>query len=386
MEHIDQRAFKSHRILLGIVISLAILGHTRMFFHYWNMDPADLSHTTPFLFFTLFISHYFATAVYFIMGIGLYFKMSAKNKNQNVWYLLQTGGALVLIELILNNFSYTFDPYYRTVGIFIIGSLGLCMIYISVLQYFSRNIILLISLSIIIGHHFLDPIQMKGNSIGAILWYVLHQHKFIPFDQSVFVVKYTVLPWLGLVLLGYFLGYFYRSESSPVVRKKILLYSGWSSILLFFLLRGINSYGDPNPWHIETSLVNTIISFFNVTKYPASLDYITITLGPILLFLAYVENWKSKVTDFFFILGKFPFFTYLFSTFLIHSTAMFWLFVNGKSGKLMVLTPNFYGPQSPLVNYGYSLAVVYLLSGMFVLICYFISKKLSVSDFNLFKN
>lgn len=377
----DQCTFQTRRMLMGIVISLAILGHTRLFFYHWNTDPADLNHTTFFLFFTLFISHYFATAVYFIIGIELYLIMNKKRKKENLWYLLKLGGTLLIIEIFVDNFLYTFDPHYRTIGVFIIGSLGLCILCLAGLQYLNRKLILLISLSIILGHHLLDSIQMKGNSVPDILWYLLHQQKFIPQGQSMYMAKYTVLPWLGLLLLGYFLGFFYKSGSTSI-RKKILLYSGWIFTGLFFLLRSINRYGDQNPWQIQNNPVNTVISFFNLTKYPASLDYLAITLGPILLFLAYAENWKNPIADFFSMLGKFPLFTYLFSTFLIHFTAMAWLVVDGKPFQMMVITPDSYSDKSPLLNYGHSLAAVYLLSGVFILICYFMAKKINFFRFD----
>jgi uncharacterized membrane protein len=381
----EQRSLYTLKMLIGIAMSLAILGHTRLFFHYWNTDPADLSHTTLFLFFTLFISHYFATAVYFIIGIQLYLIMHKKTKKQNLWYLLTLGSVLLFIEILVDNFLYTFDPHYRTIGLFVIGSLGLCMLCMAVIQYYSRNLILVISLFIILGHHLLDSIQMKGNSIPDLLWYALHQQKFIPQNESMYIIKYTILPWLGLLLLGYYLGSFYKSGSVPAIRKKILLYSGWIFIILFFLLRSINRYGDQNPWQIHNSTVTTVISFFNLTKYPASLDYLAITLGPILLFLVYAENWKNPITNFFFILGKFPLFTYLFSTFLIHFTAMAWLVIVAKPFQMMVITPASYGNQSLLVNYGYSLVPVYLLSAAFIIICYFVAKKQTSSGFYLLK-
>lgn len=375
MDSIDQRTFQSRRILLGVVMTFAILDHTRLFFHYWNTNPADLDHTTFSLFFTRFISHYFAPAVFFIAGIELFQWMGKKTKKQNIWPLFQLGSVLILIEIFINNFLYTFDPYYRTIGVFIIGSLGLCLYFMAGLQYLNRNWILWISLIIIIGHHVLDSIQMKGDSSNAILWYLLHQQKFIPHNQSLYIVNYTLLPWLGVLLLGYFWGFFCRSESSPVLRKKVLLYSGFILIAAFFVLRGLNGYGESIPWKTGNSSLLSVLSFFNLTKYPASLEFLAITLGPIFLFLAYAENWKNRVAQFFFTLGQFPLFTYLFSTLIIHLAAMAWLFFNGKPLQNMVITTASYGAKSPLLNYGYSLATVYLLWLVFVLICYFAVKK-----------
>lgn len=376
MEHIDQRAFKSQRILLGVVITFAILDHTRLFFHYWNTNPADLDHTTFTLFFTRFISHYFAPAVFFIAGIELFHWMGKRTKKQNVWQLFKLGSALILIEIFVNNFLYTFDPYYRTIGVFIIGSLGLCLYCMAGLQYFNKKLILSIALTIIIAHHLLDSLQMKGDSINAIFWYLLHQQKFIPQDQSLYIVNYTLLPWLGVLLLGYFFGFFCKPESSPVIRKKVLLYSGYTLIGLFFLLRGLNGYGESIPWKAGNSSLISLLSFFNLTKYPASLDFLAITLGPIFLFLAYAENWKGKVVSFFLTLGQIPLFTYLFSTLIIHLAAMIWLCFNGKPLQTIVITTASYGKDSPLLNYGYSLATVYILWIVFVLICYFMIKKI----------
>ncbi|WP_166923028.1 hypothetical protein [Flavobacterium poyangense] len=375
MENIDQRTFQAHRMLLGIVMTFAILDHTRLFFHYWNTNPADLGHTTFFLFFTRFISHYFAPTVFFIAGIELFHWMGKRTKTQNIWRLFRLGSMLILIEIFINNFLYTFDPFYRTIGVFIIGSLGLCFYFMAGLQYLSRNLILLISLVIIIGHHLLDSIQMKGDSPTAIFWYLIHQQKFIPHDGRLYIVNYTLLPWLGVLLLGYFWGFFCRSGSSPTLRKKVLLYSGFILIGVFVLLRGLNGYGESIPWKTGDSALISVLSFFNLTKYPASLDFLAITLGPIFLFLAYAENWKNRVANFFFTLGQIPLFTYLFSTLIIHLAAMLWLYFNGKPFKAMVITTASYSDKSPLVNYGYSLVTVYILWIAFVLICYFSIKK-----------
>lgn len=372
----NQSTFQTYRILLGIVMAFAILDHTRLFFHYWNTNPADLDHTTWPLFFTRFVSHFFAPAVFFTTGILLFHMMEKKNRKENVWHLFGWGSALIFIEIFINNFLYTFDPYYRTIGIFIIGSLGICMFWMAGLQYCSRKIILFISIAIISGHHLLDSIQFEGDSVSAVLWYLLHQQKYIPVGQNMYIVNYTILPWLGILLLGYFFGFYYKSGNSAVLRKKILLYSGCIFICLFFVLRFVNSYGESNPWQFQNSTIKTVLSFFNLTKYPASFDYIAITLGPVLLFLAYAENKKNKIIDFFFILGKYPLFTYLFSTFIIHLSAMLFLYYKEKPLNTMIITPASYSNQSGLLNYGYSLTTVYLLSLVFILICYFSVKQI----------
>lgn len=363
-------------LLLGVVMTFAILDHTRIFFHYWNTNPADLEHTTPSLFLTRFISHYFAPTVFFLVGIELYLNGLSHTKKQHTFHLLKQGIFLVLIELFINNFLYTFDPYYRTVGLFILGLLGLGFICLAGLHYLNRKIVLFVSLSIIGLHNLLDSIHLEGHSTLSLIWYVLHQQKFIPLDDRMYIVNYTLLPWLGVLLLGYFFGYYYRPERDHLHRKKILIYSGWASLSLFLIFRSLNIYADPKPWTIQPNGLFTLLSFLDLTKYPASLAYLSVTMGPILLFLAYAEGIQDKFTSLFNTLGKKPLFIYLASTFLIHALAMLGLWLGNASPLRMVITPSSYSNDSELHNYGYSLPVVYVLWLVFIFLFYFMCKKI----------
>lgn len=362
-------------LLLGVVMTFAILDHTRLFFHYWNMNPADLERTTPGLFLTRFLSHYFAPAVFFLVGIELYLNGLSYTKKQRTFHLLKQGIFLLLIELFINNFLYTFDLYYRTIGLFILGLLGICFICLAGLHYFSRNSWLFLSLSIIGLHNFLDTFRLEGHSPLSITWYILHQQKFIPLDDRMYIVNYTLLPWLAVLLLGYFFGYYYRHESARALRKKILMYAGWISLGFFFLVRSLNIYADPKPWVIQPNGLFTILSFFDLTKYPASLAYLSVTLGPIFLFLAYVEGIQNKFTLFFYTFGKRPLFIYLISTLLIHAVAMLGLWIKDASPMRMVITPASYNSNSELHNYGYSLSVVYVIWLAFMLLFYLLCRQ-----------
>jgi uncharacterized membrane protein len=361
-------------LLLGVVMSFAILDHTRLFFHYWNTNPADLEHTTPGLFFTRFVSHYFAPAVFFLVGVELYLNGLSYTKKQHTFRLLKQGIFLLLIELFINNFLYTFDLYYRTIGLFILGLLGICFICLAGLHYLSRNSLLFLSLSIIGLHNFLDAFRLEDHSPLSITWYILHQQKFIPLDDRMYIVNYTLLPWLAVLLLGYFFGYYYWHGNARTLRKKILMYSGWISLGFFFLVRSLNIYADPKPWVIQPNGLFTILSFFDLTKYPASLAYLSLTLGPIFLFLGYVEGIQNKFTSFFYTFGKRPLFIYLISTFLIHAIAMLGLLIKDASPMRMVITPASYNSNSELHNYGYSLSVVYVIWLAFMLLFYFLCK------------
>ncbi|MFD2288116.1 hypothetical protein GJU39_20140 [Pedobacter petrophilus] len=352
----------SKELLLGILLTIAILDHTRLFFHYWNTNPGKLETTTPILFFTRFISHFFAPTVFFITGTYLFRWSKDKSRRQVFYHMLLLAFLLIVVELLINNFLWTFDFQYRTIGLFIIGALGLSIGLLAFLQFMPKKLLLLFSILVLIFHHSIDGVTVTGKSLSAILWYILHQQKYIPDGERLFIVNYTILPWFALLSLGYAIGHHYQ--------RKWLLTTGLVLTCLFFILRGIN-FGDSQPWTIQVSFVKTLISFFSVTKYPASIDFICITLGPMFIVLHYIKGIRNKLTDFFVTFGSAPLFTYLLSTFLIHLAAMIGLCFTDISISAMITTSKSYEKGNELSNYGYSLGVVYLLWLVFVFLLYY---------------
>lgn len=361
-------------LLLGIVLAFAMLDHTRMFFYYWNVNPAAIADTSIMLFLTRFFSHFFAPAIFLLLGIEIYLYGQRYGSARSAKALCYSAFMLLALELAVNNFLYTFDPYYRTVGLFILGLLGMCFFCMAVLQYIGRKLLFVISLLFLLGHHLLDAIQLKGNSLGAICWYMLHQQKFIPAPNRLFIVNYTLIPWLGVLILGYITGKLFLPQTDLVKRKHFLLLVGYSSIALFFMVRLTNSYGDPVGWDTYADPVKTVISFLNMTKYPASLAYLSLTLGSVFLFLGHTTNCRGDKTLLFYALSRRPLFIYLFSTFLIHLVAMVLLGLKGKNPQAMVITSMSYTSASPLKQYGYSIATVYLIWIGIILLCYAISE------------
>jgi len=348
----------SKELLLGALLTIAILDHTRLFFHYWNTNPGDLESTTPILFFTRFISHFFAPTVFFISGTYLFIWSKGKSKPQFFYGLIRLALLLISIELIVNNFLWTFDPFYRTIGLFIIGALGLSIGLLAFLQFLPGKLLLVLSVLFLIAHHLLDGIPAAGKSPASIIWYILHQQKYIPAGERLFIVNYTLIPWFALLSLGYATGYLYR--------RKSLLATGVLLTCLFFILRGLNLYGDLQPWTRQETFTKTVLSFFSVTKYPASLDFICITLGPMFIVLHYIEGVQNKVTDFFVAFGSAPLFTYLLSTLVIHLAAMINLWLTGGPWSAMLITPRSYQQGNMLSDYGYPLGTVYLLWLLFL--------------------
>ena len=183
------------------------------------------------------------------------------------------------------------------------------MIALSALIYLPKKIILAIGILIVAGHNLLDGIVMEGYSGASILWYFLHQQQFLPLSESRFIFfNYPILAWIGVMALGYCFGGFYKKDFDAAIRKKWLLRLGVGAIVLFFILRGLNIYGNLTPWAVQKNGIYTFLSFMNITKYPPSLLYVLFTVGCGILFLFFIENIKNKITDFLLAFGRVPFF------------------------------------------------------------------------------
>ncbi|MFC5045092.1 hypothetical protein ACFSTE_16285 [Aquimarina hainanensis] len=366
---ITSPAVRSRRILFGIVLSLAVLSHTRIFFYQWYTDPTNLETTNIGLFFVQFIAYTFAPATYILCGIHLYLKNQHKEKTAIAGSIAKKGLILIVLELTLNSFLWNFDPYFRTIGVLILGSLGIAFLVLAFLQFLPKKFLAVLGVLIITAHHFLDGIVMKGHSLLSIIWYIIYQKQFIVIEEQLFIFSYTLLPWLGLLLLGYAFGNYFNTGFPAHIRRKRMLITAGILITLFFVIRTINGYGEV-PWKYQKDTITTVIDFFNITKYPASLAFITITTGIVLLLLYSAERWRFRGFHFFETLGRFPLFTYLLSTFVIHFTAMLFYRIMNGSWDLMTITVTSYAPTSPLMSYGYPLWVVYMFWGVFMGVLY----------------
>ncbi len=364
-------------VLRGVVMVIMALDHTRDFFHYgaFFSNPTNLETTTPFLFFTRFITHYCAPVFVFLAGTSAFLYGTKKTKPELFKFLLTRGLWLIFLEITLNNLLWKFDITFSRIILQVIWAIGLSMVSLSFLIYLSRKTLLLIGIIIIAGHNLLDGIVMQGNSFQSIIWYILHQANIFTISSSSDIgVFYPILPWIGLMILGYSLGYLYQKDFDPVIRKTWLLRLGIGAILLFFILRGVNIYGDLVPWTNQDTTMKTIMSFFKVTKYPPSLAYVLVTIGPSLLFLYAFESVKNKVTDFFLVFGRVPLFYYFLHILVIHVFAIIGIALFGGNWQDMILTKEAFS-NAKLVNYGYSLFVVYMVWIGVITLLYFPSKK-----------
>jgi uncharacterized membrane protein len=334
------------------------------------------------LFFTRFITHYCAPVFVFLAGTSAFLYGSRKTKSELFKFLFSRGIWLIFLELVVNNLIWTFDFSYSIVIFQVIWAIGFSMVCLSFLIYLPKKVLLFLGIILIAGHNLLDSIVTEGQSLQSIIWYVLHQEQFLVINPNqLIVLKYPVIPWIGIMVLGYLFGTFYQKDYAVTIRKKWLLRLGLGALVIFFVLRGLNIYGDLTPWSVQDTITKTVLSFFNITKYPPSILFICITLGPALLFLHTIESTKNRITDFFLVFGRVPLFYYFLHVLLIHLLAIGGILIFGGNWEDMILTADGF-LNANLINYGYSLPIVYLVWISVVLLLYPLSKKYMIYKAN----
>lgn len=380
---IKSSRIESIDILRGLVMVLMALDHTRDYFHYgaFFSNPTDLETTTPFLFFTRFITHYCAPIFIFLAGTSAYLYGAKKTKAQVFRFLITRGFWLIFLAIIVNNFLWKFDVTYSFIILQVIWAIGLCMILLSFATYIPIKVLLIVGIVLVAGHNLLDSITVEGSSFTSVIWYILHQQQFILLGDTMVAFAYPIIPWFGLITLGYCFGKLYSKDFSLEKRKTYLLSIGIASIILFFVVRGTNIYGDLVPWTAQNTTTKTVLSFFKVSKYPPSLSYILITMGPALLFLYAIENIKNKVTDFLLVFGRVPLFYYFLHIFLIHVLAIVGILLFGGNWEHMILTKDVF-MNAKLLDYGYSLFTVYMVWLLVIALLYLPSKKYMIYKAN----
>jgi uncharacterized membrane protein len=373
MKHSAHYRIESIDLLRGMVMVIMALDHARMYFGmgYWFSDPTNLSTTTPLLFFTRWITHFCAPAFVFLAGTSA-FLYGAHNKSHKAvsWFLFTRGVWLLFVELIIVNFAWTFDITLSFHILQVIWAMGMSMLCLSALVFLPKQLIFIIGILLVAGHNLLDSISMEGTTVTNLIWYALHQEKMIVLDShSIIYLHYPLIPWIGLMALGYIFGMLYQEQFSAERRNKWLWWMGIGAVLLFVLLRTFNLYGDPSHWSPQHSFVFSIFSFVNTTKYPPSLLYILMTIGPSLVFLALTEGLRNKAVSFFVTFGRVPFFFYVIHIYFIHLLAVVAMIYAGRSWGDCILTAHSLITKS-LEDYGFGLYVVYLIWFIVVALLY----------------
>ncbi|KIK90149.1 DUF1624 domain-containing protein [Pseudomonas sp. W15Feb9B] len=301
--------------LRGLVILFMLLDHVRETFllHRQVSDPMDIANTEPALFFSRTLAHLCAPVFVLLTGLSAWlFGEKYAGKADVSAFLFKRGLFLVLLEFTLVNFAWTFQLPPSVIYLQVIWAIGLSMIALSLLVWLPRWLLLTLSLAIIAGHNLLDGVHFAPESALHVPWAILHDRGWIEVGDSLRLrTSYPLLPWIGVIGLGYALGPWFARGADAWSRQQALLLGGIAGLLGFVGLRLINAYGE-KPWAVEDTTVQTLMAFFNITKYPPSLLFITLTVSIGLLLLRVFERrqtrrWIHWLTVF----GSAPMFFYL---------------------------------------------------------------------------
>ncbi len=312
-------------LLRGLIMIVMTLDHTRDYFHIpaFIFSPTDLTQTSPAIFATRWITHFCAPAFVLLSGISININLRKRGKGELVKYLLTRGFWLIFLDLVVLRFGFFFNFYYDMTIFSILWLIGWCMVCMAGVIFLPYRAILAISLLIIVGHDALVGLQLGP------LWTITMTVGFVP---PAFISSYAIIPWLGIMMFGYVTGRMYGDKYDPVLRRRLLMQLGILSIVLFFILRWVNVYGDPVPWASNPrGTLYTVLSFFNVTKNPVSLLYTLITVGPLLILLSWFETLNTKWLKPAEVFGRVPLFYFLLHFYWIHFTALIHLM--WKTGK-----------------------------------------------------
>jgi uncharacterized membrane protein len=349
-------------LLRGLVMIIMALDHVRDYFHAdaFLYNPLDLQRTSVALFFTRWITHFCAPVFVFLVGTSAFLVGSRKGKKELSVFLLTRGFWLIVLEFTVINFAWFFNFQFPLLALTVIWALGLGMIILAAVIHLPFKGVLALGLALVIGHNLLDSVHVNGQGVDAIGWAILHEFKGFQLEHFFLFVGYPILPWAGIMMLGYCFGSLYVPSANPEQRRKLLLNLGVAMVLFFIVIRWTNLYGDPNLWTQQTSSIYTFLSFINVTKYPPSLLYVLITLGPALIFLSAAEKWQGKISQYVIGLGRVPMFYYILHLFLIHIIAVIAALTTGYDFSDMVFST--WVTDSPnLKGYGFSLGITYLV-------------------------
>jgi uncharacterized membrane protein len=363
-DNIKQR-ITSIDILRGVIMIIMALDHVRDFFGKMPFDALDLTHTTPQLFLTRWITHFCAPVFVFLSGVSAYLSAGNNSSKEVSGFLLKRGLWLLLLEVTIINFGWFFDPAYHIHFLQVIWVFGWSMISLSALVYIKPLYVGLFGVVLIVGHNALDGIRANTFGSWKLAWMLLHEQGFMPLGagKAIFVV-YPIIPWIGVMAAGYGFGVVFKLESS--IRKQWLLCAGIASLLLFVVLRFFNIYGDPFPWQHQSDWWKNLLAFVRCQKYPPSLQYLLMTLGTAMVVLALIENTKNKITHFFTVFGKVPFFYYLLHIYLIHLMQLLIAAVTGFP-IMSLLSRN----ESLTSTWGFNLPFVYLIWIIVIAVLYF---------------
>ncbi len=352
-------------LLRGLAVVLMAVDHTRDYVHAaaMNFPPEDLAQTTAPIFLTRWITHFCAPAFMFAAGLGAALRLDRlPSKRHLSTYLVTRGLWLILLEVTVVRLGFFFGMDAPLLFLLVFWALGLSMIGLAGLIYLSPLVLLALSAALIALHNLADGAMAPFGADAQWLWRVLHQPGvLVPGDPTV-IVAYPLVPWIAVMGLGYCCGPILKS--APDRRRRMWLSIGAIACVAFVAMRAANVYGDPRPWAPQPTTIFTLLSFLNTTKYPPSLLFLLMTLGPACLLLGMADRARPAATHPLLVFGRAPLFFFVAHVPLIHAIAraMTWARYGGGA-TFLSLPPPTLGTDRAIFpgDYGWSLVAVYLV-------------------------
>jgi uncharacterized membrane protein len=342
--------------LRGVVMILMALDHTRAFLSAARFAPLDLAYTTPALFFTRWVTHFCAPIFFLLAGVGAGLSLARGRTVPEISRFLLTRGLwLVLLELtvIAVGWYFTFRVVPVTAGV--IWALGWSMVLLAAMVWLPLRAIAIVGLALIALHNTTDTIPAETFGALAWLWRVLHVSDL--YAETAVRIDYTIVPWVGVMAVGYAISPL--MQEPPARRRRSLVIVGVLSVAAFLVLRFVNGYGDPQPWSAQSSGTYTALAFLRVRKYPPSLDFLLMTLGPALIALASLEHVRGRLVTLVATFGRVPLLFYILHIYLAHAIAVVVAYGQGGTAAFL-LSNNGMTPTSTYPDwYGLGLPGVY---------------------------
>ncbi len=357
-------------LLRGLVMVIMALDHTRAFYNNVTFYPLDLERTTVALFVTRWITHFCAPVFVFLAGTGAFLSMTrGKTTKELSWFLLTRGAWLVFLELtVIHCFGWTISLDFHQLGAGVIWAIGWSMIVLAALVRLPVWAITAFGLAMVAGHNALDGIKPEQFGVWQWLWKLLHVQGYFEYAKGFgFGVGYPLIPWIGVMAAGYGFGLLLQKESSE--RRRWLFGLGIAMTLLFIALRGSGLYGEPEKWPEQKGALWQFFAFIHTRKYPPSLCYLLMTLGPAFILLAVLDKGTPRWLQPILVFGRVPLFFYLLHLPLINLSSQ-------------LLKHQFIGPPpgpppppgAPPLAYGFDLPIVYFAWVSVVLLLYPVCK------------
>ena len=350
-------------IVRGLVMVLMALDHVRDYVSELRFQPENLARGTAALFATRWVTHFCAPAFFLLAGVGIGLMQRRMSRDDVRRFLLSRGAWLLLLELVITPVGWRFSFDLLPAFALVLWALGWSMIIMAALVTVPPRVLAALALVTIFGHNLLDGVQPASLGSFAWLWHVLHVPGFVIPD--ILLVAYPLVPWVAVMALGVALARTYEWEAAR--RRRFLVIAGLAATALFVVLRAMNGYGNPVPWSGQRTPTLTVASFLNVLKYPPSLDFLLMTLGPALVALAVAERAQGRVAAWLSVYGRVPLFFYCAHIFVAHAVAVVLALVQGGELRRIPVVDD---PASIPEWYGVSLAGVYACWALVVALLY----------------